>query len=108
MLEYLVLCQELMKQDKQNGMKHVNANVDQMQVFVIINKGEMKINADVNANNSLIKELVIKDLFGILVNVNVNVINLAMLVSIQITNIVSVTKNQLINQLKNVLKMLKK
>ena len=108
MLEYLVLCQQLMKQDKQNGMKHVNANVDQMQVFVIINKGEMKINADVNANNSLIKELVIKDLFGILVNVNVNVINLAMLVSIQITNIVSVTKNQLINQLKNVLKMLKK
>ena len=108
MLEYLVLCQQLMKQDKQIGMKHVNANVDQMQVFVIINKGEMKINADVNANNSLIKELVIKDLFGILVNVNVNVINLAMLVSIQITNIASVTKNQLINQLKNVLKMLKK
>ena len=108
MLEYLVLCQQLMKQDKQIGMKHVNTNVDQMQVFVIINKGEMKINADVNANNSLIKELVIKDLFGILVNVNVNVINLAMLVSIQITNIVSVTKNQLINQLKNVLKMLKK
>ena len=53
-----------------------------MQVFVIINKGEMKINAYVKANNSLIKELVIKDLFGILVNVNVNVINLAMLVSI--------------------------
>ena len=40
-----------MKQDTENGMKHVNANVDQMQVFVTINKGEMKINADVNVKN---------------------------------------------------------
>ena len=40
-----------MKQDTQNGMKHVNGNVDQMQVFVMINKGETKINADVNAKN---------------------------------------------------------
>ena len=28
-----------------------SANVDQMQVFVIINKGGMKIDADVNAKN---------------------------------------------------------
>ena len=32
-------------------MKHVNANVDQMQVFVVIRKGRMKINAGVNVMN---------------------------------------------------------
>ena len=32
-------------------MKLVNANVGYMQVFVIINKKEMKINTDVNAKN---------------------------------------------------------
>ena len=32
-------------------MKHVNVNVDQMQLFVIINNGGIKINADVNAKN---------------------------------------------------------
>ena len=32
-------------------MKRASANVDQMQVFVIINKDGMKINADVNAKN---------------------------------------------------------
>ena len=51
MLEYLIQCQELMKQDTQNSMKRVNANLDQMQVFVIINKQEMKINASVNVKN---------------------------------------------------------
>ena len=40
-----------MKQDTQNGKKHVNENVDQMQVFVIINNVGMKINADVNVKN---------------------------------------------------------
>ena len=40
-----------MKQDIKNGMKCVNANVDQMQVSVTISKGRMKINADVNAKN---------------------------------------------------------
>ena len=40
-----------MKRDTQNGMKHVNKNVDQMQVFVIINKSGMKIKADVNVKN---------------------------------------------------------
>ena len=40
-----------MKQDIQNCMKLVNVNVDQMQVFVIINKVGIMINADVNAKN---------------------------------------------------------
>ena len=35
-----------------------------MQVFVIINVG-MKINADMNVKNQLIKVVVINDLFGI-------------------------------------------
>ena len=45
-----------------------------MQVFLIINVG-MKINAGGNVNNWLIKEVVIIDLLGILVVLNVNVIN---------------------------------
>ena len=40
-----------MKRDKQNGIKRANANAEQMQVFVIISKGGMKINADVNTKN---------------------------------------------------------
>ena len=40
-----------MKKDTQNGMKLVNANVDQMQAFVIINNFGMMINAGVNAKN---------------------------------------------------------
>ena len=40
-----------MKQDTQIGMKRVRVNVDQMQLFVIINNIAMKINADVNAKN---------------------------------------------------------
>ena len=55
-------------------MKLVNVNVIYMQVFVIINKAGIKINTDVNVKNGLIKEVAIKDLFGILANVNVNVI----------------------------------
>ena len=47
-----------------------------MQVFVIINKDGMKINVGVNVEkNKVIKKDVIKDLFGILVIVIVNVIN---------------------------------
>ena len=41
-----------------------------------------KINADVNAKNYLIKEYVIKDLFGILVTVSVNLIKRVILVNI--------------------------
>ena len=40
-----------MKQDLQNGMKLASANVDQIQLFVIINNVGIKINADVNAKN---------------------------------------------------------
>ena len=40
-------------------------------MFVIINKDGVKVNADVNAKNSLTKEFVTKGLFGFLVTVNV-------------------------------------
>ena len=63
-------------------MKHVNGNVDQMQVFVTISKDEMKINAGVNTNNLFTKVHAIKDLFGTQVNVSVNVINHVKLESI--------------------------
>ena len=56
-------------------MKLINVNVDLMQVFVTISKVGMNINADVNTNNLLTKEYVIKDLFGIQLIVNINVIN---------------------------------
>ena len=47
-----------------------------MQVFVTINKDRMKTNIGVNVEkSSLIKKGVIKDLFGILVILIVNVIN---------------------------------
>ena len=50
-----------------------------MQVLVLINDVEILINADVNVKNSLKKEDVMKDLFGILVKVKANVINHVML-----------------------------
>ena len=53
-----------------------------MKVFVTVNNIGIKINVDVNVKNSLTMEDVIKDLFGILVIVNVNVINYVMLESI--------------------------
>ena len=37
-----------MKQKISNGMKRANANVDQMQFFVIINNVGIKINAEAN------------------------------------------------------------
>ena len=63
-----------------------------MQVFVIINKDQMKINADMNAKNWLKKEYVTKDLIGIIAIVNVNVINHVILGNIKITKTVSVEK----------------
>ena len=60
-------------------MNRKSANVDYMQVFVIISKDGMKINADVNGKSWLKKEYVIKHLIGILAVVNVNVINDVML-----------------------------
>ena len=52
----------------------------------------MMINADVNEKNWLIKAYAIKDLFGILVTVRVNVINPVILVSISTIKIVSAKK----------------
>ena len=75
-------CQELMKQDTQNSMKGLSVNVDLIVVFIITNNVGMMINADVNAKNSLIKVYGIKDLFGILIIVSVNVINPVILVSV--------------------------
>ena len=40
-----------MKKGIQNGMKHVNVNVDQMEVFVTIKNVGTKINSGVNAKN---------------------------------------------------------
>ena len=74
-------------------MKRVNANVDQMQAFVIINNVGMMINAGANAKNQLIKVYVVKDLFGILVVASVNVINHMMLMNIQTMKTVSAGKN---------------
>ena len=73
-------------------MKFVNVNVDWMQVFVTINNVETKINASVNSKNWLIKVYAIKDLFGIKVIANVNVINRVILVSIWTMEIASVEK----------------
>ena len=56
-------------------MKHVNLNVDSNIVFVIINNVGMMIDAAVNAKNRLIKAYAMKNLFGILGVVSVNVIN---------------------------------
>ena len=40
-----------MKQNTQNGMEHVNASVDQMQVFVMITNVGIKRNSDINMMN---------------------------------------------------------
>ena len=64
-----------MKQDTKDGMKLIGANVVSMQVFVIINNVGIMKNLDVNVNNLLTKLYMIKNLFGILINVNVTVID---------------------------------
>ena len=53
-----------MKRDIHNDIKRVSVYVDQIQLFVIMNNVEMKINVGVNVRNQLIKAYVIKDLFG--------------------------------------------
>ena len=63
-------------------MKRVSVYADLTVAFVIINNVQMMINAGVNTRNRLIKVYAIKDLFGILVIVSVNVINPVILVSI--------------------------
>ena len=85
------------KQDLQNGLKHVNVSVNLEKMFVIINSVGIKINVDLNVNNQLVNKYVIKDLFGILVIVSVNLIKLMILVKIQTIKIVNAEKNQLIN-----------
>ena len=97
MSKFLIQCQELMKQDIYDCIKRVSVNVDYMQVFVKINNIGIKINADLNVKNQLTKEYVINDLFGILVIVNVSLINHVMLENIQIMKIKNAEKNQLIS-----------
>ena len=79
-------------------MKRVSAYVGQTELFIIANNDGMKINAGVSAKNELIKECVIKEIFGIQVIASVNTINLAILVNIQIIQIASV-KQKLIDPL---------
>ena len=82
-----------MKHVIQNDMKIVNVNIDQMQVFVMINSVEITVNANVNPGNYLAKVDVIIDFFAILVYANMNVINHVMLENIQIIKIVDVERS---------------
>ena len=93
MSKYSIECEVVVKQDTQNGMKLVNVNVDQMQVFVMMSNLGIMINVDVNVKNLLTKEDIIKNLFGILLFVNLNVINHVTQDSIQTIKIVNVEKN---------------
>ena len=63
-----------------------------MQEFVMVRNVGIMINADINANNWLTKEHEINDLFGILVIVNINVINHVMLENIEVMRIVNVER----------------
>ena len=89
-------------------MNLVSTNVDQMQVLVIINNVGTKINVDANVKNGLEKEDAIKNLYGILVIVNMSVTNHVMLEDIQVMKTVNTENNQLISQSKNVVKILMK
>ena len=73
------------------GLVHVN--VDLIEMFVITNNAGIVINADANTNNCLIKADVLMVSFGILVYVNVNMINHVMLENILIVKIVNVEKS---------------
>ena len=55
-------------------MKRVSVNADLTVVLVITNNVGMMINAGVNEKNCLIKVNAMKDLFGTLIIVSVNVI----------------------------------
>ena len=63
-------------------MKLENVSVNLKKMFLIIKNVGIKTNLDVKVKNSLIKDYEIKDLFGILVIVSVNVTKLVMLVNI--------------------------
>ena len=97
-----------MKQGTSNGAKRVSINVDQMQLFLIINNLGMMKNVDENVKKWLTKVYAIKDMLGIPVIVSVNVLNHVMLVSFQIMEIVNVEKGWQINQWSNVMKILMK
>ena len=73
-------------------MKIVNVSVNLGLTFVIINNVGIKINADMNVKNYLIKKYVIKDLFSNRVIVSVNVIKRVILVNIQTMKIASAEK----------------
>ena len=73
-------------------MKRVSVYVDVRVEFVRINNVGMMINAGVIAKNWLINAYAIKDLFGILVIVSMNVTNPVILVSFQTIHIVSTKK----------------
>ena len=73
------------------GLVHVN--VDLIEMFVITNNAGIVINSDANTNNCLIKADVLMVSFGILVYVNVNMINHVMLENILIVKIVNVEKS---------------
>ena len=85
-----------------HDMKLVYVNVDLMKVFVIINSVGIMINENLNENNWLKKVDAMMDLFGILVCVNVNVINDVILMNIWIMQIVNIDKKWLINSCYNV------
>ena len=40
-----------MKRDLQNGTKLVSAYLDQIKLFVVVNKDGIKVNVDVSVNN---------------------------------------------------------
>ena len=82
-----------MKHDTETCMKLVSANVDKIQVFVVTNNIGMKIN--VNVRNQLTRVDAIKDLFGILVIINVSVINRVMLEYIETMKILNAEKKLL-------------
>ena len=71
-----------MKKDTKNSMKLVSVNVEYMQMFVMIKNAGTKINVDVNVKNWFTKKDLIKDLCGILVIVNMGVINRVVLENI--------------------------
>ena len=77
-----------------------------MQVLVKVKNVGIMINVNVNAKNWLTEEDVKRDLHGILVIANVNVINHVMLENIYIMEIVNVERGGFISLFKNLVKIL--
>ena len=89
-------------------MKLVRANLDQMQIFVIIKPRRSEDKCRCEFKELIDKGISDKGLIRILAIANANVINHAMLENISIIITVSVEKGQLITQFKNVMKKLMK